>query len=88
MVNRWFTGTPVHSSRCSKARNLTAEMRRAVAGLTLSAAALVGIVLHEGYTDHAVIPAMARTMAPEHPHAQLGQPHNARNHRRARRAVE
>ena len=32
-------------------------MRRAVAGLTLSAAALVGIVLHEGYTDHAVIPA-------------------------------
>ena len=31
-------------------------MRRAVAGLTLSAAALVGIVLHEGYTDHAVVP--------------------------------
>ena len=31
-------------------------MRRTVAGLTLSAAALVGIVLHEGYTDRAVIP--------------------------------
>ena len=31
-------------------------MRRKVAGLTLSAAALVGIVLHEGYTDRAVIP--------------------------------
>ncbi len=30
--------------------------RRAVAMLTLSAAALVGIVLHEGYTDRAVIP--------------------------------
>ena len=30
--------------------------RRAVAALTLSAAALVGIVLHEGYTDRAVIP--------------------------------
>ena len=30
--------------------------RRAVATLTLSAAALVGIVLHEGYTDRAVIP--------------------------------
>ncbi|MBV6414883.1 MAG: lysozyme [Xanthomonadales bacterium PRO6] len=32
-------------------------IRRTVAGLTLSAAALVGIVLHEGYTDHAVVPA-------------------------------
>ena len=31
-------------------------IRRTVAGLTLSAAALVGIVLHEGYTDHAVVP--------------------------------
>jgi lysozyme len=31
-------------------------MRRTVTGLTLSAAALVGIVLHEGYTDRAVIP--------------------------------
>ena len=30
--------------------------RRTVAALTLSAAALVGIVLHEGYTDRAVIP--------------------------------
>ena len=30
--------------------------RRTVAALTLSAAALVGIVLHEGYTDHAVVP--------------------------------
>lgn len=30
--------------------------RRAVAALSLSAAALVGIVLHEGYTDRAVIP--------------------------------
>lgn len=30
--------------------------RKTVAALTLSAAALVGIVLHEGYTDHAVIP--------------------------------
>ena len=30
--------------------------RRAVAMLALSAAALVGIVLHEGYTDRAVIP--------------------------------
>ena len=33
-------------------------MRRTVAGLTLSAAALVGIVLHEGYTDRAVIPVL------------------------------
>jgi lysozyme len=31
-------------------------MRRTLAGLTLSATALVGIVLHEGYTDRAVIP--------------------------------
>lgn len=31
-------------------------IRRTVAGLTLSAAALVGIVLQEGYTDRAVIP--------------------------------
>jgi len=30
--------------------------RRAVAGLTLSAAALVTLVMHEGYTDRAVIP--------------------------------
>jgi lysozyme len=30
--------------------------RRAVAGLTLSAAALVGLMLSEGYTDKAVIP--------------------------------
>ena len=30
--------------------------RRTAAALTLSAAALVGIVLHEGYTDRAVIP--------------------------------
>lgn len=30
--------------------------RRTVAALTLSAAALVGIVIHEGYTDRAVIP--------------------------------
>jgi len=30
--------------------------RRTVTALTLSAAALVGIVLHEGYTDRAVIP--------------------------------
>ena len=30
--------------------------RKTVAALTLSAAALVGIVLHEGYTDRAVIP--------------------------------
>lgn len=30
--------------------------RRVVASLTLSAAALVGIVLHEGYSDRAVIP--------------------------------
>jgi lysozyme len=30
--------------------------RRAVAALSLSAAALVGIVLHEGYTERAVIP--------------------------------
>lgn len=31
-------------------------LRSTVAGLTLSASALVGIVLHEGYTDRAVIP--------------------------------
>lgn len=31
-------------------------VRRTVAGMTLSAAALVGILLHEGYTDRAVIP--------------------------------
>ena len=31
-------------------------MRRSVTALALSAAALVGIVLHEGYTDRAVIP--------------------------------
>lgn len=37
-------------------RPLSPAMRRTVAGLTLSAAALVGIVLHEGYTDRAVIP--------------------------------
>lgn len=30
--------------------------RNLVAGLSLSASALVGIVLHEGYTDRAVIP--------------------------------
>ena len=30
-------------------------VRRTVAGMTLSAAALVGILLHEGYTDRAVI---------------------------------
>jgi lysozyme len=34
----------------------TAAVRRTVAGLSLSAAALVGILLHEGYTDRAVIP--------------------------------
>lgn len=33
-----------------------AAVRRTVAGLSLSAAALVGILLHEGYTDRAVIP--------------------------------
>jgi lysozyme len=32
------------------------KARTAVAALALSAAALVGIVLHEGYTDRAVIP--------------------------------
>ena len=31
-------------------------VRRSVTALALSAAALVGIVLHEGYTDRAVIP--------------------------------
>ena len=31
-------------------------VRRTVAGLSLSAAALVGILLHEGYTDRAVVP--------------------------------
>lgn len=31
-------------------------VRRTVAGMALSAAALVGILLHEGYTDRAVIP--------------------------------
>jgi len=30
--------------------------RKTMAALTLSAAALVGIVLHKGYTDRAVIP--------------------------------
>ena len=30
--------------------------RRSLAVLSLSAAALVGIVLHEGYSDHAIIP--------------------------------
>ena len=30
--------------------------RNALAALTLSAAALVGLVLQEGYTDHAIIP--------------------------------
>ena len=34
----------------------TPAVRRTVAGLSLSAAALVGILLHEGYTDRAVIP--------------------------------
>ena len=34
----------------------TAAVRRTVAGLSLSAAALVGILLHEGYTDRAVVP--------------------------------
>ncbi|MBV6412783.1 MAG: Lysozyme RrrD [Xanthomonadales bacterium] len=34
----------------------TSAVRRAVAGLSLSAAALVGILLHEGYTDRAAIP--------------------------------
>jgi lysozyme len=34
----------------------TLAVRRTVAGLSLSAAALVGILLHEGYTDRAVIP--------------------------------
>ena len=37
-------------------RSTSPVIRRTVAGLTLSAAALVGIVLHEGYTDRAVIP--------------------------------
>ena len=32
----------------------TPAVRRTVAGLSLSAAALVGILLHEGYTDRAV----------------------------------
>lgn len=31
-------------------------LRSTVAGLTLSASALVGIVLHEGYSDRAIIP--------------------------------
>ncbi|GMU43724.1 MAG: lysozyme [Xanthomonadales bacterium PRO6] len=34
----------------------TSAVRRTVAGLSLSAAALVGILLHEGYTDRAAIP--------------------------------
>ena len=37
-------------------RSTSPVIRRTVAGLTLSAAALVGIVLHEGYTGRAVIP--------------------------------
>jgi lysozyme len=40
-------------------RTPTPVMRRTLAGLTLSATALVGIVLHEGYTDRAVIPVRA-----------------------------
>ncbi len=30
--------------------------RRAIAGIALSASALVGILMHEGYSDHAIIP--------------------------------
>lgn len=37
-------------------RPLSPMGRRAVTGLMLSAAGLVGIVLHEGYTDRAVVP--------------------------------
>lgn len=36
--------------------NPPASSRTPIAALTLSAAALVGLVLHEGYTDKAVIP--------------------------------
>lgn len=34
----------------------TTKTKRAVAALTLSAAGLVGLVAHEGYTDKAVVP--------------------------------
>ena len=37
-------------------RQTSPAVRRTVTALTLSAAALVGIVLHEGYTERAVIP--------------------------------
>lgn len=35
---------------------MNSKQRSAIAGLALSAAALVGLVTQEGYTDHAVIP--------------------------------
>lgn len=49
-------GTASQHTPFSRMRHMLGRARIAVALLTLSASGLVGIVLHEGYTEKAVIP--------------------------------